>query len=71
MILNGSAHVFLILKKKQQTIPNNDQGTQKKTWNVKCNKTIAALHFVQYDVEHYSLCQYCFSVLHNTSYRTQ
>ena len=50
MILNGSAHVFLILKKKTQTIPNNDPGTQKKTWNVKCNKTITALHFVQYDV---------------------
>jgi hypothetical protein len=25
-------------------------GTQKKIGNVKCNKTITALHFVQYDV---------------------
>jgi hypothetical protein len=30
MILNGSAHVFLILKKKkQQTMPKNDPSTQK------------------------------------------
>jgi hypothetical protein len=50
MILNGSVHMFLNLKKtKQQTIPKNDPGTQK-TGNVKCNKTITALHFVQYDV---------------------
>jgi hypothetical protein len=27
-----------------------DPGTQKKTGNVKCNQTIIALHFVQYDV---------------------
>jgi hypothetical protein len=27
-----------------------DPGTQKKPGNVKCNKTITALHFVQYDV---------------------
>jgi hypothetical protein len=50
MILNGSVHMFLNLKKtKQQTIPKNDPGTQK-NGNVKCNKTITALHFVQYDV---------------------
>jgi hypothetical protein len=30
MILNGSAHVLLNLKKFQQTIPKNDPGTQKK-----------------------------------------
>jgi hypothetical protein len=30
MILNGSAHVLLNLKKIQQTIPKNDPGTQKK-----------------------------------------
>ena len=36
--------------KKQQTIPKNWSRYTKKTWNVKCNKTIAALHFVQYDV---------------------
>jgi hypothetical protein len=27
-----------------------DSCTQKKTWYVKCNKTITALHFVQYNV---------------------
>ena len=48
MILNGSAHVFLNLEKK--TITKNDPGTQKKPGNVKCNKTITALYFVQYDV---------------------
>ena len=32
---------------KQQTIPKN---LSRYTWFVKCNKTITALHFVQYDV---------------------
>jgi hypothetical protein len=50
MILNGSAHVFLNLKKNQQTIPKNRPRYTKKTVYVKCNKTITALHFVQYDV---------------------
>ena len=50
-ILNGSAHVHLNLKKiKQQTIPKNRSRYTKNTWCVKCNKTITALHFVQYDV---------------------
>ena len=51
MILKGSAHVFLNLKNKtnKQSL-KNDPGTQKKTGNGKCNKTITALHFVQYDV---------------------
>jgi hypothetical protein len=48
MILNGSAQVLLNLKKKQSL--KIDPGTQNKTWCVKCNKTITALHFVQYDV---------------------
>ena len=48
MILNGSALVLLNLKKTQQTIKK--PGTQKKNGNVKCNKTITVLHFVQYDV---------------------
>jgi hypothetical protein len=41
MILNGSAHVFLNLKKNnnKQSL-KIDPGTQKKTGNVKCNKTI-------------------------------
>jgi hypothetical protein len=47
MILNESAHVFLNLKKKQ--FLRNDPGTHKKTENVKYNKTITALYFVQYD----------------------
>jgi hypothetical protein len=46
MILNGSAHGFLDLKINKQSL-QIDPGTQKKTWYVKCNKTIAALHFVQ------------------------
>jgi hypothetical protein len=51
MILNRSAHVLLNLKKTQQTIKNKiDPGTQKIPGNVKCNKTITALHLVQYDV---------------------
>jgi hypothetical protein len=37
-------------EKKQQTIPKNLTRYTKKTGNVKCNKTITALHFVQYDV---------------------
>ena len=37
-------------EKKTQTIPNNRPRYTKKTWYVKCNKTITALHFVQYDV---------------------
>ena len=50
MILNGSAHVFLNLKKtpNKQSL-KNDPGTQQ-NGNVKCNKTITALHFVQYDM---------------------
>ena len=53
---------------------------KKKPGNVKCNKTITALHFVQYDVfmEHWKailtkarLGQCYLSVLHNTSYCTK
>jgi len=51
MILNGLAHVLLNLeKKKNKQSLKIDPGTQKKPWNVKNNKTITALHFVQYDV---------------------
>ena len=50
MILNGSAHVLFEFGKNNKQFLKIDPGTQKKTWNVKCNKTIAALHFVQYDV---------------------
>jgi len=32
MILNGSAHVVLNLKKNQQTIPKNWSRDTKKTW---------------------------------------
>ena len=50
MILNGSAHVLLNLKKNnnKQSL-KIDPGTQK-NGKVKCNKTIITLHFVQYDV---------------------
>jgi hypothetical protein len=50
MILNGSAHVLLNLKKQKKQSIKIDPGIQKKPGNVKCNKTITALHFVQYDV---------------------
>ena len=62
MILNGSAHVLLNLKKKQQTIPKNWSRYTKKTGNVKCNKTITALHFVQYEehiISHSMKCNNC------------
>ena len=43
--------VFLNLNKtKQQTIPKKLSRYTKKPGNVKCNKTITALHFVQYGV---------------------
>ena len=72
-------------EKKQQTIPKNRSRYTQKTGNVKCNKTIIALHFVQYDVlwsteKQYwprpsalvnGLDQYCFSVLHSKSHCTQ
>jgi hypothetical protein len=32
------------------TSHDHKHGRQEKTWYVKCNKTITALHFVQYDV---------------------
>jgi hypothetical protein len=47
MILNGSAHVFLNLKIPKQSVKHYP-GTHK-NGNVKCNKAITALHFVQYD----------------------
>ena len=50
MILYGSGHVLLNLKKKTKQSLKIYPGAQKKTGNVKCNKTITALHFVQYDV---------------------
>jgi hypothetical protein len=50
VILNGSAHVFLNLNKNNKQSLKMYPGTQKKIGNVKCNKTITALHFVQYDV---------------------
>jgi hypothetical protein len=51
MILNGPAHVFLNLNKnnKQSLKISPDTHTQKMGM-LKCNKTITALHFVQYDV---------------------
>jgi hypothetical protein len=48
-ILNGSAHVFLNLNKNKQSLKIYP-GAQTQIGNVKCNKTITALHFVQYDV---------------------
>ena len=50
MILNGSAYVLLNLKKSNKQSLKIDPDTQIKTGNVKCNKTIISLHFVQYDV---------------------
>ena len=50
MILNESGHVLLNLKKNNKQSLKIDPGTHKKTGNVKCNKTITALHFVQYDM---------------------
>jgi hypothetical protein len=50
MILNESAHVFLNMNKTNKQSQNIYPGTQKKIGNVKCNKTITAHHFVQYDV---------------------
>ena len=51
MILNGSAHVFLNLNKNYKQSLKIDPGTHKKLgMSNKCNKTIAALHSVQYDV---------------------
>ena len=50
MILNGSAHVFLNLNKNNKQSLKIYPGTLKIIENVKCNKTITALHFVQYDV---------------------
>ena len=70
--LKLSAQELLNLKKKKKTIPKKiDPGINKKCC-VKYNKTITSLHFVQYDILWSTgLGQYCFSVLHNTSYRTQ
>jgi hypothetical protein len=45
-----SSGAFKFEKTKQQTIPKNRSRYTKKTWCVKCNKTITALHFVQYHV---------------------
>ena len=50
MILNESGHVLLNLKINNKQSLKIDPGTHKKTGNVKCNKTITALHFVQYDM---------------------
>ena len=50
MILYGSAHVLLNLKKNPKQYQKIDPGTQKKTGNVKSNITITILHFVQYDM---------------------
>ena len=81
MILNESYHVLFEFKNNNKQSLKIDPGAQKKTWNVKCNKTITALHFVQYDVlwsterailtAAFGLGQYYFPVLHNTSYRNQ
>lgn len=38
-----------IRTRKEQKPCRVDPGKQEKTWCVKCNKTIKALHFVQYD----------------------
>jgi hypothetical protein len=52
MILkNGSAQVLLNLKKPNKQSLKIDPGTHKKLgMSNECNKTIAALHSVQYDV---------------------
>ena len=43
LVFYGSAHVLLNLKKNKQSLEINP-GTPKKTWYVKCNKTIH--HFI-------------------------
>ena len=48
MILTGSAYVVWNLKKSNPY--KLIQVHTKKAGNVKCNKTITSLHFVQYDV---------------------
>jgi len=58
MILNGSAQGLLDLKKTKQTIPKNRSRYTIKTWYVKCNKTIIALHFVQYGMLWSTVKQY-------------
>ena len=80
MILNGSAHVFLNLNK------NNKQSLkfiQVHNQNLGMLNVIKLLqHFILCNMMYYGalkshidagfgLGQYCFSVLHNTSYRTQ
>jgi hypothetical protein len=55
MILNGSARVLLNLKKAQQAIPKNVSRFTKKTGNVKYNKSITVIQFVQYYLINYSL----------------
>ena len=57
-------------RKKKTTIPRVGPGTQEKTWCVKCNNTIKALHFVQYDALWSTEKQYWVSVP-ITSHRTQ
>ena len=63
--------MFLNLNKNNKQSLKMYPGTQQRIRNVKYNKTITALHFVQYDVLWSSENQYCFSVLHSTSYCTQ
>ena len=50
MISNGSADAFLKLNKNNKQSVKMYPSTQKRIGNVKCNTTITALHFVQYDV---------------------
>ena len=78
MTLNGSAHVLLKLKKKPKQFLKIDPGTQKKLGMLNVIKQLQ--HFILCNMMCYGALksnigqgrsQYCFSVLHNTSYRTQ
>ena len=83
MILNGSAYVLLNLKKSNKQSLKIDPGTHKKLGMLNVIKQLQ--HFILCNMmcyicmEHWKailtaalhLGQYCFPVLHNTSYRTQ
>jgi hypothetical protein len=51
MILKWINTCVFEFEKNQQTIPKNLSRYTKKTGNVKYNKTITSLRFVQYDVQ--------------------
>ena len=55
-----SSDAFDLKKNNNKQSLKFDPVTQKKTWYVKCNKTITTLHFVQYDVLWWVICQIYF-----------